>query len=418
MAFTESRHMSPQAEDAVLSEHFSPTVLARMLQAKDRSPGFLHLSGGAQGLAAHLDIAWLDRFLSAHDGQLHRLVKVTLNQAPWEIATDRPAGGQHAQVLEALSKGATIKIEQLELRDPLVSRICLGIEAVTGAATYAKLFLTPSGMDGYPPHRDGCDVLVVQLAGEKRWTLYPTPDTVDADAARVLSEQERSHAADELRLAAADVLFLDAGLGHGARCEGAYSLHLSIGIETPAVWQVLQHWIAAMALHDPRLRARLPRGDPHHAQRLREAVAALGPGIQKVFESGNDPVGQLRRARDAVRRPGGSMASVQAVLESGHLTLQTRVRRSHSRNVELVAEGSHVRLYYTGSAPGEGQVPPEAPYLALPSVVHDDLRSMLDATGADGLAVKDFAGELDPESKLVLAKTLFKAGILELARQV
>lgn len=47
------------------------------------------------------------------------------------------------------------------------------IEGALGCRVNANLYLTPRGGRAFEPHFDWMEGLVMQLRGQKRWTLYP-----------------------------------------------------------------------------------------------------------------------------------------------------------------------------------------------------------------------------------------------------
>jgi len=155
-----------------------------------------------------------------------------------DITEARHVGGREltglacgAGIQTHLSRGATLKLSQLEdwhrgTRDQQRS-----IESIIPVEAKAFVFLTPEDNTGMLPHRDGSHVLVVQLDGRKEWRLYnPGPIArsgpgldVDTDTAPQVEVLEPG-----------DVLYLPHGYPHAATAVGGWSMHLTFTLEEPA----------------------------------------------------------------------------------------------------------------------------------------------------------------------------------------
>ncbi|WP_253074328.1 cupin domain-containing protein [Paraburkholderia unamae] len=100
----------------------------------------------------------------------------------------------------------------------------------------ANLFLTPPSSQGFQPHYDGHDVLIVQLEGDKTWELFdPVQDIrVGMEGDRVPPDQ-LSPIRDSFQLRQGDVLYIPRGLPHVARSTIRNSLHLTLSI-VPTTW--------------------------------------------------------------------------------------------------------------------------------------------------------------------------------------
>ncbi|CAE7241834.1 RIOX2 [Symbiodinium necroappetens] len=119
---------------------------------------------------------------------------------------------------DVLERGAgwTLVVNHLQCTSPQLQALHQQMFALTGLSGGMNAYLTPPGAIGKPPHVDDHDVLVFQVAGEKKWMLL--------DANRELRE--------EVVLHAGDVLYLPQGIPHhAAALEGTSpSLHLALGL--------------------------------------------------------------------------------------------------------------------------------------------------------------------------------------------
>jgi bifunctional lysine-specific demethylase and histidyl-hydroxylase NO66 len=97
-------------------------------------------------------------------------------------------------------------------------------------------YYTPRGSQGFAVHHDTHDVLVLQVAGEKRWLLYEPllelPLKHQRYSAALGEHGEPTH---DLVLRPGDTLYLPRGWLHQAETSASDSLHLTIGI-TAHTW--------------------------------------------------------------------------------------------------------------------------------------------------------------------------------------
>jgi len=123
-------------------------------------------------------------------------------------------------VERALRAGATLVASGIDGVIPAVGALAQSIEAVLPVRVQANLYLSSAGVAGFPLHDDSHDVLVVQLAGRKRWAVHaPTGGSASA----------RANQASPV-LEAADLLYLPQGWPHEAVAETDACMHLSFAL--------------------------------------------------------------------------------------------------------------------------------------------------------------------------------------------
>ena len=78
-----------------------------------------------------------------------------------------------AALKRGFNKGFTLLLNGLEARVPAIDALCRQVEGRTRGRANANLYLTPSASQGFEPHYDWFDGLVLQLSGIKAWRLWP-----------------------------------------------------------------------------------------------------------------------------------------------------------------------------------------------------------------------------------------------------
>ena len=155
--------------------------------------------------------------------------------------------------------GYTIILDNVERYVRTIASLSHSIEADLNFPTQVNAYVTPPESQGFVPHYDEHDVLILQVQGSKVWHVY---DDVDVPP----HEMERHEAVDtaalplptDLRLEAGDVLYLPRGRVHGAETTSESSLHLTVGIHAPTVLTLIIRALHSLSFTDDRVHTRLP----------------------------------------------------------------------------------------------------------------------------------------------------------------
>lgn len=141
---------------------------------------------------------------------------------------------------EQLRGGAAVVLEGLDILDPTVNAFVGGLDAALPCAlANCVAFFSQRENEAYGGHRDSDDVLVIQVAGEKRWHLYARQQRRYAGNSPLTREQ-MGRQIEELVMRPGDALYVRAGVPHVCRTVAEYSLHLSFDLcdRTPSIEQI------------------------------------------------------------------------------------------------------------------------------------------------------------------------------------
>jgi ribosomal protein L16 Arg81 hydroxylase len=109
-----------------------------------------------------------------------------------------------------LSRGASLVLEGLDILNPTINAMCAAIDAARqGVFSNSVVFFSQRGGEAYRGHWDAQDVLVIHLAGEKRWRLHERqpPRLVDVNE---LPRDKMGKMQAEVTMRPGDALFLKA----------------------------------------------------------------------------------------------------------------------------------------------------------------------------------------------------------------
>jgi bifunctional lysine-specific demethylase and histidyl-hydroxylase NO66 len=308
----------------------------------------------------------------------------------------------HAVLTTALSRGMTASLERLDRYWPPVVELCGAVAAQLGCPVHANMYLTPGGLSGLSQHYDTHDVFVLQLEGEKHWSLgqievaLPTEDIADG----VVSEM-RTHR--QLVLHPGDVLYVPRGMAHCARSTSGHSMHLSIGCIPYTTGDTLLELVRAASRQLPALRSSWPQLGAHASDAGDgEQLSSLLCQITALVNTGAVPP-PTRRMPPQTRRPyqvEDALSRLRSALDVARITSTSRFAVKHPQQLELTR------------SPGEGWVLQGGTRSAT---VEEELLPVVRTIAAarGGFSVSDLPPELDRQHVLRAIVRLVSASLLE-----
>jgi hypothetical protein len=198
--------------------------------------------------------------------------------------------------------GSTLVLQALHRTWPPVLELCQALAAELGHPVQANAYITPPQNQGFSDHYDVHDVFVLQIEGEKRWSIHepvlrsPLRDQPWTDHRTAVERRAAEPPVLEEVLRPGDCLYLPRGFLHAAKALGGISTHLTIGVH---VWT--RYAIAERLVHEA---VRSLAGDA-------ASRATLPLGVEFVSGAIDDDVDAVRRALVAAveRVDAGAVAS-------------------------------------------------------------------------------------------------------------
>jgi len=230
-----------------------------------------------------------------------------------------------------LNQGATIVIDFIDSILPTIGRIADAVADELPARVWVNLYATWGTESGLKLHSDSHDVIILQIAGEKHWTVYgPTrinpneDDVFEAPGADVKPTWAGV-------LSDGDVLYIPRGWPHVAIPAGQPSLHLTISLDQPTGSQYFR-WLADELDKNSEVRAAVPQ-----SIFKRKTSVWLGEMRELVQQSMTLPsVAAFLNHRDAERlaRPRFSLPNFPIIPPNNWLA-DTTFRLATTRRLEL-----------------------------------------------------------------------------------
>ncbi|SDO77235.1 Cupin superfamily protein [Klenkia soli] len=209
-------------------------------------------------------------------------------------------------VLRLFSEGSTVVLQGLHRLWPPLIAFADALAADLGHPTQVNAYITPPSSRGFSPHYDVHDVFVLQVAGEKHWTIHepvltdPLRTQPWGDRADAVAERAAQTPVVDAVLRPGDALYLPRGYLHSAVALGEISAHLTIGVHNVTRWGAVESaldLVRTLATDDPALRASLPLGvDLSAPGTTADDVAAVLAGLHAALDR-VDPAAVADRLR-------------------------------------------------------------------------------------------------------------------------
>jgi len=294
------------------------------------------------------------------------------------------------RVLAEWEAGATIVLQALHVHWHPLAVFCRRLEEALGLPVQVNAYYTPSGSQGFAVHHDTHDVLVLQVAGEKRWLLYEPLLELPLKHQRYSKALgEHGEPIDDLLLRAGDTLYLPRGWLHQAETSATDSLHLTIGITAYTRLDAVK-----AALADCEEDVELRRGVEPGADEAEELLERLGARL-----SPEDVARRRRRRFLAGRRPirEDGLSQLQA-LEG--LDKQTIVERRGTVIADLEEAADGLALVFEGKE------------IRFPGHTRAEVVACFEAE--EPFRPAELPGDLDADGRLVLVRRLVREGFLRI----
>ena len=244
------------------------------------------------------------------------------------------------KVAALFADGHTVVLQALHRTWPALVDFGTQLSVDAGHPVQINAYITPAESQGFSAHYDVHDVFVLQVAGEKHWTVHepvhvdplrnqPWTDHSQAVAA---AARDKAPVIDDV-LRPGDALYVPRGFLHSAKALGGVSAHLTVGLHTMTRYLLVQE-LAGLAADQAALRAALPLGfdvgDPAQVGEVLPVVADL---LIKQIQSAtpDELAARLRRrtwssTRPAPLAPLAHAASIAALAVGATVRLRAGLR--------------------------------------------------------------------------------------------
>ena len=265
---------------------------------------------------------------------------------------------------------------------------CRALEEALGLGVQANAYYTPRGSQGFAVHHDTHDVLILQVAGEKRWLLYePLLELPLKHQRYSRALGDHGEPTDDLMLEAGASLYLPRGWLHEAETSATDSLHVTMGIAAHT-------WLDAVRGALEACEDELPfrRGVEHGENGSLTDLIAEQLDPEQVERRRRRRFVESRRP---IREDGLSQLRALELLDTA-----TLLERRETVIADLDESADGLTLVFEGRE------------IRLPAHASSEVRACFESE--EPFRVADLNGELDSEGRLVLVSRLVREGFLRI----
>ncbi|QXG49828.1 cupin domain-containing protein [Pseudomonas viridiflava] len=366
------------------------------------------LQRGVSKMGEHFNLDDFDQYLLQHEGSLQDKVRVNYKGSPMSV----PAHiGMHESqrnwTLEKFRQGATLKLEELETRNPYFISLCSRVRTVFGGHVYAKPFLTGPGHKGLNVHFDTSEVFVIQLKGKKLWKIW---ERIIEDPVPVmqmpLSEETLNLPLMEIELAEGDILYMPSGTPHSAVAEDETSLHVGIGIDPPKIADVLAAYIKMLAERNDTLRTNI---FPHSASQLLEKITTQA--INDLHETPFSEMFERYTTASNATAANLSKKMLSTTTKAQSINGRSKIQIPYGHSLMSRRENGTIKVFPGGTLATGNSLVLNPTAIEFPDYCEEEIEYIRKCAASE-IQISDIPGKLDLDSKVILCSSLVDAGAL------
>lgn len=227
---------------------------------------YLHIPGTRQRFADLLPWSALNEILRHHQLDAPRLRLVmedkllpvdsyirykrhnALPSIPYVLATE---------MANHLSEGATLVIDQIDTIYQPITALVERLEQSFEVSIQANMYASWRSVPGFNVHWDDHDVIVLQIAGRKRWKIFGETEKYPVERIRQ-SQPPQGEPMWDYVLEDGDALYIPRGWWHSATACSGPTIHITLAIKNPTALDVLG-WLAIQLRRREFMRSDVPR---------------------------------------------------------------------------------------------------------------------------------------------------------------
>jgi ribosomal protein L16 Arg81 hydroxylase len=316
------------------------------------------------------------------------------------------------RLYDAYTQDDTLVIYRLEEYWEPLAHFCRALEQYFSCLSNASLFLTPKNAQGFPPHFDPGDMLILQVEGSKVWRIYSSsPDLALQDNDHLSVMRNLPAPVQEIYLEAGDMLYIPRGCVHEVLTTDAPSLHLSIAIIAFTWADLIAKALTSVGKHNSSFHKALPVGFLNKNQPAPSLQAQLTELLAYLSQHAN--------AEEAVSQLARSLIDGMKSLPDGHFTQLQQLDLVNLNSVVAKRQGmvcwifrqDEMPSHFAGYLQGGDYVSMQFPGNEVrgPSWLEPAYRFIAEA---ETFAVKELPDSLSDNAKLVLVRRLIREGLL------
>jgi len=165
--------------------------------------------------------------------------------------------------LQGHATGSTIVMSRADRLLNSLAEVKRTMQSVLQLQCQTNVYLSPAGQQGFKPHYDSHDVVILQVSGCKTFRFYEGGPLLPFSSERFDSDRDTpGRESQVVNLQPGDTLYIPRGMMHDAIAVGSEpSLHITLGIYAITWFDLMQSLLNVQTSVQQSLRQSIPRND-------------------------------------------------------------------------------------------------------------------------------------------------------------
>ncbi len=307
----------------------------------------------------------------------------------------------HEKVLALFQQGYSLYLNYPDRIFPKISEFCLSLESSLQARTISHLIIAPANTKGFLPHTDPYGVFVLQIVGNKTWSLFEKDTDYSLPYGRDMHQYINQKPVHVCRLKPGDLLYIPRGLVHSVSTDDEYSIHISLGLIPPKGVNLIGK-IEELAASSSFFREYIPFGFLNDELEMKEYSDRFKEELKGIIEQMD--IKDLLKESIRKNKIQPKQRQLSRLIKAQQINGSTLVRTTPGLSFNIIenqAQGN-CHVVYMGKS------------LSFPVQWKPKLEEVLNAQAID---VGNFGStfHLNEDEQIQVVKNMLNAGLLELA---
>ncbi|MEK6318824.1 MAG: hypothetical protein V4807_30795 [Burkholderia gladioli] len=392
-----------------LQEFFTELRDGRFLSRNfNRSPVFfdaLNLNPYA------LSLKNIDELLAAREDWLSEFLEISDDEQIWRSLPrpNRVLQTQLEYVRSQVLQGKLVRLSEQHRLLPEVTALCRQFERCFSGNVGAQIFVSGSMTNGRP-RMETSNRFLMPIYGCGSWNVYERVASNPRDwARRVFAVRHDMKKVMTENFVPQSVLYVPGGVPFSLSLDGNLSAWLEISVHSASVSDALNLTISNMSGIDACFNAPLIGNSVHDDSLLDEALKRAQMNLGKTRAAGL--ASDLTRQRNA-RLPSVGAGYLWTTRNLDLIDSDSEIIANPHNLVEIVDSGPDLKIFFSSTIDTSNDGGKQPGFLSLPKHVRSEVEHLVHCTSP--AKIGSVRGELNAQSKIVLAKELMKIGIINL----
>ncbi|ENU91298.1 hypothetical protein F971_03205 [Acinetobacter vivianii] len=244
------------------------------------------------------------------------------------------------KLTELLCYGATVTIDSLEYYNKEIKKICENMSCFFNDNVSATAYITGPGHQGFLPHTDEEEVLIIQTYGEKIWRY---DSSVKVNTRSSILNKGALDNIEPIELKYGDFITLPSGTPHVAQTKDSISIHINFSYEKDTYFDIIQRTISENSKLEIENLFSIPIYDGNLEKNISNIVSDLLKNIHaKKYK--NENLSEVFKSWDMLKNKDSTLIrnqKIEIIKNDDHLQIKSG---SKNLNISLTDKTDELKI--------------------------------------------------------------------------